>query len=295
MGRLRQCGKHIALFMKPAPLLSGIREHLAQRSPEPQGTVPDGQVRGRHAAAPARPQQVGPRFGRFAVAIGQGDELFTAVGPHTDHHQQAQFLLLKPDFEVDSVDPEVDIIAGDVAVFEGRGFLLPLAGQPGDRGRRQPCTRAEKLLECRPEIPRRQPVQVQQRQHRADLRTLACPRRDDLRREPLTFTSFRVDPLVVDPRCPHRHRTSSGHHLPLVVVAVTHHQPTTVLIDLIGELIDIDSDLGLQGCGEHLPGPVAHDLIEDRPVIVVGLVGTIRGVDYREHEACLSASAATLT
>ena len=79
------------------------------------------------------------------------------------------------------------------------------------------------------------------------------------------------------------------------MVAVTHHQPATVLIDLIGELIHIGSDLGLQGCGEHLPGPVAHDLIEDRPVIVVGLVGTIRGVDYREHEACLSASAATLT
>ncbi|BBX35944.1 hypothetical protein MMAGJ_52260 [Mycolicibacterium mageritense] len=93
---------------------------------------------------------------------------------------------------------------------------------------------------------------------------------------------FPVDTLVVDPGA-HRDRTGGGHHLTFVVIPVAHHQPVPILIDLIDELVDIGGDLSAQCRGEHLPGPVTHDLIEDRAVLA-GRVGTFVVVDYREHE-----------
>ena len=143
MRRLRQRGKHIGLLVEPAPLLAGRREHLAHRLPEPQRAVTDGQHRRGHAAAAARPQQISPRLGRLPVPVGQGDEFLAAIGAHPDHHQQAQLLLLEADLEVDAVDPQVDVVgARQIPLPEGLGLVLPLRGQPGDRRRRQPRTRA---------------------------------------------------------------------------------------------------------------------------------------------------------
>jgi len=67
MRRLRQRGKHIRLLVPPTTLLTGIREHLAQRGPESQRTISHGQHRGPHATAPAAAQQIGPRLGGFAL------------------------------------------------------------------------------------------------------------------------------------------------------------------------------------------------------------------------------------
>ena len=150
------------------------------------------------------------------------------------------------------------------------------AGQPGDRGRRQPGTGSEELLQRRTEVAGRQAVQVQQRQHLGHLRGLARPRRQDRRGKPLPLTGIGIDALVVDPRRGHRHRTRGGQHLALVVIAVAHHQPATVLVDLIGELLDVGGDLGLQRRRQHLPGTVTDDLIEQRPRPAVVLVGLIR-------------------
>ena len=110
MRRLRQRGKNIGLLVEPAPLLTGRREHLAHRFPEPQGTVADGQHRGAHPAAAAVTQQIGPRLGGLPVAVGQRDELLAAVSTHPDHHQQAQLLLVEADLEVDAVDPQVHVV-----------------------------------------------------------------------------------------------------------------------------------------------------------------------------------------
>ena len=55
--------------MHPAALLARGGEDLAQRAPEFQGAVADGEHRGAHAAAGAVTQQVGPGLGRLAVAI----------------------------------------------------------------------------------------------------------------------------------------------------------------------------------------------------------------------------------
>ena len=91
--------------MEPAALLSGGREDLAHRFPEPQRAIPDGQYRGGHAATTAVAQQISPRLGRLAVAISDRDQFLASVGTHAQHHQQAQFLLLQPDLEMDPVDP----------------------------------------------------------------------------------------------------------------------------------------------------------------------------------------------
>ena len=222
--------------MEPTPLLPTVGEHLAHRLPEPECTVTNGQHRGGHPTATTRPQQIGPGLGRLPIAVGQRDELLVAVGTHADHHQQAEFLLLEADLEVDAVDPQVDVVgARQIALPEGLGLVLPLRGQPGDRRRRQPRTRAEELLQRRTEVAGGQPVQVQQRQHLGHLRGLACPRRQDRRGKPLPFIGIGVDALVVDPRGGHRHRTRRGQHLALVVIAIADHQPSPVLIDLIGE------------------------------------------------------------
>ncbi len=169
----------------------------------PQRAVTDGQHRRGHPTTTAAPpQQIRPRLGRLPVSVGQGDEFLAAIGAHADHHQQAELLLLEADLEVDAVDPQVDVIgAREVTLAESLRLVLPLAGEPGDRRGRQSGARAEKLLQRRTEVTRREPVQVQQWQHLGHLRGgLACPRRQDRRGKPLPLTGNGVDALVVDPR-----------------------------------------------------------------------------------------------
>jgi hypothetical protein len=48
------------------------------------------------------------------------------------------------------------------------------------------------------------------------------------------------------------------------VVAIADHQPVTRLDDLAAVGIDISGDLGLQRRGQHLPGTVADQLVEQR-------------------------------
>ena len=92
--------------MEPAALLAGLREHLAQRTPEPERPVPGGQHRGAHAAAAAIAQQIGPRLGGFAVAVGERDQFPAAVGADPDHHQQAQLrLVAEAHVDMDAVGP----------------------------------------------------------------------------------------------------------------------------------------------------------------------------------------------
>jgi hypothetical protein len=64
--------------------------------------------------------------------------------------------------------------------------------------------------------------------------------------------------------------------------AITDHQPPTVLVELVLELLDIGGDLGLQRRGQPLPSTITHDLIKKRPT--GRLVGRLDVVDYLEHE-----------
>jgi hypothetical protein len=96
--------------MKPTALLPGAREHPPQRRPEPQRAITHRQHRGAHPAPLAVPQQISPGLGGLPVPVGQRHQFLAAVGADPDHHQQAQFLLVKAHVEVDPVDPQIDVV-----------------------------------------------------------------------------------------------------------------------------------------------------------------------------------------
>ena len=267
---LGQRGQDIRRLMEPAALSAGLREDLAQRAPESERSVPGREHRGAHAPPGAVAQQVRPRLRRLAVAISKGDQLLAPISAHADHHQQAQLVLFEADVHMDPVGPQIDIVhGGQVPGREGALLCLPGLGQPGDHRRRQARRGAEELAEGGHEVPGRQAVQVQQRQHLGDLRGLPRPGRQDRRGEPLPLTRARVGALVVDPRHGHLDRAGAGQDLPRLVIAVAHHQPAAVLIPLRGVRGDIGIHLGGQRLGQHPPGTLPHDLIDQRRRAVI--------------------------
>jgi hypothetical protein len=58
------------------------------------------------------------------------------------------------------------------------------------------------------------------------------------------------------------------------VPAVAHGQAAAVGVALVGELGDVGVDLGLQRLGQHPPGALPHDLIDQRRR-VARLVGPV--------------------
>jgi hypothetical protein len=106
MGGLGQRVERVADLVPPAPLLAGLGEHLADRRPEPQGTVADREHRRGHATALTAAEQTERRLARFAVPVVRRDEFLGAVRADPHRHQQAHFVLLQPDLEVDPVDPQ---------------------------------------------------------------------------------------------------------------------------------------------------------------------------------------------
>jgi len=226
-----------------------------------------------HAASLARAQQVRPGLAGLAEPVSERDEFLGPVRADAEDDEQAYLVLLESDLQVDPVDPHVDVVGVlERAGVEGPLLLLPLRGQPGDRRGRQARTGAQELLQRRPEVAAGQPVQVHQRQHLRDLRRLARPGRQDRRAEPDPLASRVIDALVVDPRRSDGHRPRRGHHFPLRVRAVSHHQPPPVGIEQIGVRIDVGSDLDLQCRGEHLSSTLTDQSVEQRPTRGRGLV-----------------------
>ena len=133
-------------------------------------------------------------------------------------------------------------------------------------------------------------MQVQQRQHLRHPRTLTRPRRQDRRGEPAPLTRRLVDALVVDPWLTHRHRTRRRGHLPGRMKAVADHQPSAVGVNLATMRLDVTGNLGQQRRGQHLPGTVADNLIEQRRADRVGLGGDF---NYFEHEGVPSRTSAS--
>jgi hypothetical protein len=150
--------------------MAGSREHLCERLPQARRAVADDQLGIAHAATAAVAQQVGPRLGRLPQALGQRDQFLGAVQPHTHQHQNAGVRLPEPDLGVHPVRPHIHVVAvGEVALLERGMVVLPLLRQPGHGSRRQAGRRAQELLQRGHEAPGRQSVQVEQRQHLADL------------------------------------------------------------------------------------------------------------------------------
>ncbi|GAA3135460.1 hypothetical protein GCM10020255_048470 [Rhodococcus baikonurensis] len=56
-----------------------------------------------------------------------------------------------------------------------------------------------------------------------------------------------------------------------------------MLIEMLGELLDVCGDFGGQRRREHLPGTVANDLVKQRPTNTAVVVGGLLILNYREH------------
>jgi hypothetical protein len=155
MRGLRKRTQHVGDLVEPAALFPGGGEDFAERGPEPQRTVPDREGWGAHAAAGAIAQQIGPGLGRFPVSVGQRDQLLPAVRAHADHHQQAEFVLLEADVDVDAIRPQVHVVHVRQIPGGERSLLgLPGLGQRGDHRPGQAGRRAQELPEGGHEIPR---------------------------------------------------------------------------------------------------------------------------------------------
>ena len=68
------------------------------------------------------------------------------------------------------------------------------------------------------------------------------------------------------------------------MIAIANHQPPAMLIHLANVGVDVGGHLGPQRRGQHLPGPITDDLIQQRTARrTTVLVGRLGVVDYLEH------------
>lgn len=116
-------------------------------------------------------------------------------------------------------------------------------------------------------------MQVEQGQHLADLRGLAAPGRQNRRGEPLALPGRLVVALVVHQRGPDLDRPGGRGDGPGLVVAVAHDHAATIAVPLISQLGYVAVDFRFQRGGQHPPGALADDLVDQ---------GTV-SIDYREH------------
>ena len=126
-----------------------------------------------------------------------------------------------PGFGEDLVQrvPEAEgaVADGQDGSAQSAPLALPHQARPGLRGpavavgHRDQLRGAQELLERGHEIPAGQPGEVEERQHLADLRGLAAPRRQDRRGEPLALAGCLVDALVVDARGLHLDRRDAAY------------------------------------------------------------------------------------
>jgi hypothetical protein len=171
LGGLGESGEDVGGLVDPAALGAGVREHVAQRAPEAQGAVTNGEHRCPHPAAFEVAQHVGPGLCRLSVAVPDGDQFLGAIDPDTHDDQATQPVLVETDSEVHPVGPHVHVVPVIEASFgEGPLFGLPLGGQPGDHRRGEPGTGAEEPRQRRREVTRAHAMQVHERQHLGDLR-----------------------------------------------------------------------------------------------------------------------------
>ena len=105
-------------------------------------------------------------------------------------------------------------------------------------------------------------MQVHQGQHLGDLGRLAGPWRQDRAAEADPFAGLLVDPAVVDPGGPDLDGSRSGHQRPGKRVPIAHDHTMPVLVPLVSEGRHVGVDLGLEGCGQHPPGPLGHQLVQ---------------------------------
>ena len=90
-----------------------------------------------------------------------------------------------------------------------------------------------------------------------------------------------------DPGCGHLDRAGRGQDLPRLVGSVAHHQSAAAGVAVVGEAGDVVVDLGLQGFGEHPPGALADELVDQGRTARAGVIGASGSRNYGEHGSYL--------
>jgi len=173
MEALRQLVQDIRGLVGPATLLAGVRPDLAQRLPEAERTIGHRKLRRhRQAAAFQIEQQIAPRLGALAQAIGKADQLLLALRRCADDHQDALRLIFEPRFQVDAVDPDIDVpLRREIALLPAPMLLGPHVLEAGDgRGREPRRVLADQGREHLLEVSGRDALQIEDRDQNLEAR-----------------------------------------------------------------------------------------------------------------------------
>src|SRR6185369_13572673 len=166
--------------------------------------------------------------------------------------------------EVHPVRPEIDVVAvRQVTAPEGLVLRGPALREAQDGARRQAGRlRAQERGQRLPEVPRRQPVQVEERQHALHARRPPHVRRQDHTRELLPDAVD--DPPIVHPGRGEGHGADPRGHRTRARRAVAHDQGVAALVARRPEARHILRDLQVQRRRDHPPRTVARQVIQRR-------------------------------
>ena len=161
--------------MHPASLLTGLGPELADRLPEAERAIGDGDL-GRHRQTPALEieQQGAPVMSALARAVDKAEQLLLALRRGADDDQDALRLVLQTRLQVDAVGPDVDVAFGrQVALAPLLVFIDPDVLQPRDgRGRQARSILAEQAASAGAKVAGRYAFQIEDRDQRIEaLRT----------------------------------------------------------------------------------------------------------------------------
>ena len=220
-----------------------------------------------------------PALRTLAVAVLDCDQLLLPVRTRSDEHEGAEPLILQAHVKVHPVRPHIDVIAIlQAALAKLPVLLLPDPGQPRDICRRQ--TRGflpEQCLERRPEVPCREPPQIQNRQHLGHLRRATHIGRQEPAREPAPLSLF-VDPSVVDSRGTHLQRARTAGDTPRPRLPVAHHEPAAIRVTGLGMPLHVGRHFLLQRTHQHPPRAFPRELVQHVALFPSNLV-----LDYLQH------------
>src|SRR5690606_4649407 len=207
-----------------------------------------------HAAPLQLTQHGAPAFSRFAETILDRDQLLRAIRSSAENHQCAETILFQTNVEVNTIRPDIDVVAiAQVPRAERLVLVHPARQQLADVARRQAGRfLSEERLQRLLEIARRQTAQIQDRQHLGHLRRASHVRRQNRTREALS-ASIAVHSSVVDSRRRDLDRTRPYGHLPRLRPAVTHHEGMSAIVALITMPLEVRRYFSIESRDQHLP------------------------------------------
>src|SRR6266568_6893322 len=129
---LRQLGKYVGGLVHPAALLARFRPDLTGRLPEPECAIGDDELWGHVEPAPLQvEQQIAPVVRALAGAIGEADQFLAALRRRADQHEDALLFVFEAGFEMDAINPDVDVTLGRQIALLPRAVLVePAVLQP---------------------------------------------------------------------------------------------------------------------------------------------------------------------